>query len=694
VSSAWLAPAGYADFAIRESDEGGRKSVPVLPDSAPCARCLAEIRDPADRRFGYPFANCTDCGPRFTIVVDLPYDRPNTTMCGFALCPDCRREYDDPADRRFHAQPVACPACGPRVALRAASGETLAEDGPALVAAAAALARGSIVALKGLGGYQLLVDATDAAAVARLRERKHRFEKPFALLVRDLEAARALCEVPPEAAAALTSAETPILLLRRLPGAAVCDGVAPRNSFLGVMLPATPLHHLLVERAPYPLVCTSGNLSDEPICIGEAEAFRRLGAIADLFLTHDRPIARHVDDSVGWIVGRELRLLRRARGFAPAPIRIGRPIPPILAVGAHQKSTVALGLDERVFVSQHVGDLETAEAIAAFERVVADFLRLYEAVPVAIAHDLHPDYVSTRWARDAAAGGAGLRSLEGVPLVPVQHHHAHLAACLAENGDPGPALGVAWDGTGYGTDGTIWGGEFLLGDASGFRRVASLRPFALPGGEAAVREPRRTGVVLLSQVLAEGAASARDVPCVAAFREAEFAAIASMLRAGVRCPVTTSAGRLFDGAAAILGIRQVTSFEGQAAMELEHALDVGETGAYPVVLDEGDLPTLDWRPTLAALLDDARRGAPVGVASARFHNALVDGIVLVARHVGAPRVALAGGCFQNRALTERASERLAGAGFDVLLHRQVPPNDGSISLGQAAVAASALSRVS
>ncbi len=685
VAESWLDPVGFHRFEIRVSEASARPTVPVLPDAAPCPDCLAEVLGEGDRRAGYPFTNCTHCGPRFSIVRALPYDRPNTTLAGFAMCPSCRAEYEDPGDRRFHAQPTACPACGPKTALWSPAGETLAEDAEAIAGAASALRRAGIVALKGLGGFQLLVDARDDAAVTRLRERKHRFEKPFALLVRDLDAARAIVEVPQEAAAALVSVETPIVLLRRRDGAGVAPAVAPRNPYLGVMLPATPLHHLLLREIDFPVVCTSGNLSDEPICIDEGEALRRLGGIADLFLVHDRPIARHVDDSVAWVSGGTTRLLRRARGFAPAPVRLRSAVPPVLAVGAHQKNTVALSVGDRVFVSQHVGDLETSEAVEAFERVVADFLELYETRPVAIAHDLHPDYVSTRWAREAAAAGA----LAGVPTLAVQHHHAHLAACLAETGVDGPALGVTWDGTGYGDDGTVWGGEFLLGDATGCRRVAHLRPFLLPGGEAAVREPRRTALSLLFETLGESAADRDDLAPLRAFTPADARLLVSMLELGVRSPETTSAGRLFDGIAAILGIRQTASFEGQAAMELEFAAG-GADGAYPMPVEDGDPCVLDWRPTVEAVLGDLRRGEGRAAVAARFHGALVAAIVEVARRAGCGRVALAGGCFQNRTLTEAAASRLRREGFEVVLHRQVPPNDGSISLGQAAVAAARL----
>jgi hydrogenase maturation protein HypF len=688
LESEWLAPAGYRGFEIRHSDEQGARTVLVLPDIATCPDCLAEVRDPGDRRYGYPFTNCTNCGPRFTIIQDLPYDRPNTTMRRFVMCPECQAEYENPLDRRFHAQPNACPVCGPALALRSPAGRTLAEGEAALRAAAEALRAGQTLAVKGLGGFHLVVDARNAEAIARLRERKPRRDKPFALMVRDLAQARELCEVPPQAEALLTSAEAPIVLLRRRPEAGVAESVAPGNPTLGVMLPYTPLHHLLLGELGFPVVATSGNLSDEPICTDEEEALTRLGGMADLFLVHDRPITRHADDSVAWVVEDEPRLLRRARGYAPLPVPAPRPLPVILGVGGHQKNTVALSVERQVFISQHIGDLETLEATGAFERVIADFLRLYGARPAAVAHDLHPDYASTRWAVEWAEQA-------GVSLFPVQHHHAHLAACLAEHGPAGRALGVTWDGTGYGTDGSVWGGEFLLGDAADFTRAAHLRSFRLPGGEAAVVEPRRAALALLWELYGEAALEREELAPVRAFRPAERRLLAHMLARGVNAPVTTSAGRLFDAIAALAGLHQQISFEGQAAMALEFAVDAGVEDAYPfpaVAGDEGPAGALilDWGPLVEAVLADLRAGAVAGTIAARFHNALVEAILAVARRVGEPRVALTGGCFQNRVLTERAARRLRGAGFEVLLHRQVPPNDGGVSLGQVTVAAARL----
>lgn len=756
ITHAWLDPAGFIHFEIRHSDDAGERRVIILPDLATCRECCAELFDPTNRRCRYPFINCTNCGPRFTIVEALPYDRPNTTMRAFPLCPDCHAEYTDPSDRRFHAQPNACPVCGPQMAFyqRMKNGEWKMENGgrpnlqspssiprwpaaygdwalvcvedEALRVTAAALRRGEIVAVKGMGGFHLMVDARNDAAVQRLRTRKVRPDKPLAVMARDLAQAQALCGISSPAAELLTSAAAPIVLLPRRSDADIAENVAPGNPDLGVMLASTPLHHLLLAELNFPVVATSGNLSDEPICTDEWEAFDRLGAIADSFLIHDRPIARHVDDSVLWIVEGAPQFLRRARGYAPLPVLTPTPLPTILGVGAHLKNTVALSVDRQVFLSQHIGDLETAPALAAFEHVIADFLRLYEANPVAIAHDLHPEYLSTKWAaekgrlRDWAIERLGDRGKEeatdrkrlhgddassSLPisqapkLISVQHHHAHLAACLADNGADGPALGLIWDGTGYGLDGTIWGGECLLGNAAGFTRVAHLRPFRLPGGEAAVRQPRRVALALLWEMYGDAVFEWEWLAPVHGFARHERTLLATMLAKGVNAPLTTSMGRLFDGVAALIGLQQNVTFEGQAAMALEHIVATSESTAYtmhfgaPPRLETAPCSSpllIDWAPLLDSVLDDLRRHAEAALIAARFHNALVDLGVAVAQHVGHPQVALSGGCFQNRRLTETLAGQLRSAGFEVLLHRQVPPNDGGVSLGQVMVAAEAI----
>ena len=690
VESTRLDPTGARGFRIVASTRRSPPTAQVLPDLATCCSCLAELLDRHDRRARYAFTNCTHCGPRFSIVRSLPYDRPRTTMSEFTMCDDCRCEYETPLDRRFHAQPNACPDCGPQLALWDGQGAVLAERDAALLRAASEIRGGRIVAVKGLGGFHLMAAAHDGEAIARLRERKPRREKPLALMVRDVEQARALCELDEVDERVLRSPETPIVLLRRRRNDCVDDGVAPGNPYLGLMLPCTPLHHLLVREAGSPLVATSGNLADEPISTDEHEALSRLGHVADLFLVHDRPIARHVDDSIVWVLNGEPRVLRRARGFAPRPLLLQRRRPSILAVGAQLKNAVALSVDRQLFVSQHIGDMETAQAIEAFERVVADLVGLYAAKPAAIACDEHPDYFVSRWARRAVQGVAAEERFRGLPLIRVQHHHAHLAACLLEHEHVGEALGVCWDGSGYGSDATVWGGEFLLGSAAGFRRVATLRPFRLPGGETAVREPRRSALGLLHQL--DGAAIAPPQPPapLREFSDGERAVLTRMLDRGINAVSTTSCGRLFDGVAALLDLCQRASFEGQAAMRLEHVCDTAEGGTYPLPLAAAEPRQLDWRALLEALLGDLRRGEPAGIVSARFHNALVAAIVRVAREVGCATVALSGGCFQNRLLVERAGAALTESGFTVLTHRRVPPNDGGISAGQIAVAAARL----
>jgi hydrogenase maturation protein HypF len=700
VMEEWLEPTGLRGLEILASDGEGERSAAVLPDLATCPACMADIGIGADanagldRRHGYAFTNCTDCGPRFSIVRALPYDRPNTTMAGFELCPSCREEYEDPLDRRFHAQPTACPECGPRLTVVAGpgapvaaesapdhAGGSVAGDRDALLRAAASIVAGEVVAVKGLGGFHLVVDAASDHAIAALRQRKYRPTKPLAVMVRDLAMARRVCHVPDEAAAVLASPEAPIVLLPRRPDAPVADAVAPGNPYLGLMLPYTPLHHLLLAEVGRPIVATSGNLSDEPICIDDDEAAARLGHVADRFLLHDRPIERPVDDSVvQWLAGAP-RLVRRSRGYAPLPVTLSEPVAPILAVGGQLKNTIALARGTDVFLSQHIGDLETPQAGEAFERVIADFLRLYEVDPVRVAHDLHPDYASSMWVREHAGE---------VPTVAVQHHHAHLASCLADNDVAGPALGVIWDGTGLGPDGTIWGGEFLAGDASGYRRVAHLRPFRLPGGDAAVKEPRRVALALAYEAWGpEGLERVRGRAVGADWTAAEVAVLERMIATGFRAPWTTSAGRLFDGVAALLGLQLQAGFEGEAAMAVEYAVDPRERGAYafPVHSGVGAPLVVDWAPALGTLLEDAARGVSAGIVAARFHNGLAAAIADVASRADLERVALSGGCFQNVVLTERTVGALEERGLEPLLHRRVPANDGGLSLGQVAIAA-------
>ena len=685
LESSFLPPLGLGAFEIRPSDGAGERTALILPDIATCADCLREIFDSADRRYLYPFTNCTNCGPRFSIIQSLPYDRPNTTMVRFAMCEACTAEYENPGDRRFHAQPNACPACGPHLEFWDRTGAPISAHGRAVGDAVAAVRAGHTVAVKGLGGFHLIADARNAEAVSRLRSRKRREEKPLAIMAPCIELVKTFCEVSSLEERLLLSPESPIVLLRRrrrsgADSTAVAPSVAPGNPDLGVMLPYTPLHHILLKELAIPVVATSGNLSDEPICTDEREAVSRLGALTDAFLVHDRPIARHVDDSVARVLlGRE-QVLRRARGYAPLPVRVDRPLPPLLAVGGHLKNTVAVSKGTDVFVSQHIGDLETAQAFDAFRRACEDLARLYELRPRAVACDRHPDYLSTRHA-----------TATGLPVVPVQHHYAHALACMAENELGAPVLGVSWDGTGYGLDGTVWGGEFLrIGDA-GFDRVAYLRPFPLPGGEQAIKEPRRTAVGLLYELLGDDVVARDDLAPVRSFSPRERALLARSLARRINAPVTSSAGRLFDAVAALLGLRLTTHFEGQAAMELEWALhDAASDESYPFRFETKDgSMVLDWGPLIRSLLTDLDTAIPAAVVSVRFHNALAEMIVAVAERVGDENVALTGGCFQNRYLTERAVRRLSEAGFSPHWHQRVPPNDGGIALGQILAAARA-----
>ncbi len=701
LEASWLDTVGFKDFEIRPSEAGGSKTALVLPDIATCPDCRREIFDPADRRYRYPFANCTNCGPRFSIIESLPYDRANTSMKSFTMCPQCQAEYNDPANRRFHAQPNACPVCGPhlelwpggRVCENAESPRSHERGYDALLTAAQAIREGKIVAVKGLGGFHLMADARNDKAVRLLRKRKQREEKPFALMFPSLASVKAGCEVSPLEERLLSSPESPIVLLNRLksairnPQSTISSLVAPGNPCLGAMLPYTPLHHLLLAELGFPVIATSGNLSDEPICTDEREALERLGRIADVFLVHNRPIVRHVDDSIVRVMlDREL-MLRRARGYAPLPITLNpRPSTldsrPILAVGAHLKNAIALSIGPQVFISQHIGDLETEQANHAFRRVIADFEKLYEARPQIVAADLHPDYLSTKFARELTDGAQG--TARPAKYVGVQHHIAHVLSCMAENELSPPALGVSWDGTGYGTDGTIWGGEFFIVTDKSVERVAHLRPFRLPGGDQAVKEPRRVALGLLCEIFGDAVFERKDLASAAAFSKTELTALKTLLAKKMNSPVTSSMGRLFDAVASLVNLRQQIRFEGQAAMELEFALDgVNTDEAYSSSLVTRHSPlVLDWSPMIEAILSDVKGGATIGEISAKFHNALAEAIIAVAKHCGQNRVVLSGGCFQNRYLTERAVRRLQAEGFRPCWHQRLPPNDGGIALGQ------------
>ncbi len=759
-----LPPSG-ADFTILASPGAdGAATTSATPDLALCDDCRRELLDPSNRRHGYPFINCTNCGPRYSILLELPYDRPHTTMQSFAMCPECAREYHDPTDRRYHAQPNACPVCGPHLdlldsdghRLTSAGGEgftpasgtglqtrelhapsvpasstsasacrsllagdpcsesrasTLLQQTPepqmaggkpapppndfsalnsaALAVAAASLLAGRIVAVKGIGGFHLMVDATNDAAVRELRRRKHREEKPLAVMYPALSHLHRDAFVSPAEEALLLGPSAPIVLLRRRPEAGLAPSLAPGNPWIGALLPYSPLHHLLLARVARPLVATSANLSEEPLCTDNAEALERLSGIADLFLMHDRPIARPVDDSVLRPArSGPLIVLRRARGFSPSSFPLpaaARGGAPLLCVGGHMKNTVALATDSAVVLSPHIGDLATVASQQAFQRHVEWLISLQRTHPSRIVCDAHPDYDSTRYARAS-----------GLPVTTVQHHLAHLFACLLEHPDGGPdqVLGVSWDGTGYGSDGTIWGGEFIHIDRQAriARRVASLRPFRLPGGDAAIRDPRRSALALLYELH-----NGEQGPLCRAATElglapAEAEILLTLLASGTRAPVTTSTGRLFDGVAALLGLAQRNHFEGQAAMQLEFAADraAAETAALPFSITSvhhanRGLLELDWRPALGSLLE-LRTTHTAETLAARFHHGLCDAITSVSQSIGVATIALSGGCFQNRLLLEGAREHLAAARFAVLTHRDLPPNDGNLAAGQALAA--------
>ena len=688
-------------FRIHASAATAGDFVPVSPDVAVCDDCLAELRDPADRRYRYPFINCTNCGPRYTIIRDIPYDRPQTTMSAFTMCPACQAEYDDPANRRFHAQPNACPDCGPHVWLVRSPQAEISLPGldddlrgdAAIRAAQRLLAGGGIVAVKGLGGFHLACDAANDTAVAALRRRKQRGDKPFAVMAYDLAAVAAFAEVAPAEARLLLDRSRPILLLAQRSPFPLSAGLVPGSRTVGAMLPYTPLHHLLLD-APGPtvLVMTSGNLAEEPIITDNDDALTRLAPLADAFLLHNRDIHIPCDDSVVRRLGDVTLPIRRSRGLAPQPIRLPFAVTPVLAVGGELKNTLCLTNDRYAFLSQHIGDLENLETLAAFERIRDHLQRLFRCHPQAVACDLHPGYLGTRWAQEYAAATS-------LPLIAVQHHHAHLASLMAEHG-LGPddqAIGVIFDGTGYGPDGTIWGGELLVGGYTNFSRLGRLHPFPLPGGDAAIKRPYRVALALLA---AHGLPWRDDLPPVAACPPAERRVLAQQLDRAVNTVPTSSAGRLFDAVASLAGVRQTVAYEAQAALELEaltaplteptYRLPVNPLNSYGSTL-QSELQ-FEWRTDalLAAVVDDVTRGVAPGVIAARFHHGLADAILAACQAAAATTdlrtVALSGGVFQNTTLLQLALARLHEAGFAPLVHRQVPPNDGGLALGQALVA--------
>jgi hydrogenase maturation protein HypF len=682
VQSRRQAAQGLDAFRILTSQAQEEAFQPVSPDVSVCDDCLRELYDPQDRRYRYPFINCTQCGPRYTIIRDVPYDRPLTTMASFEMCSACAAEYHDPADRRFHAQPIACPACGPQLRLEV-DGVELARGEEALQAARRMLREGKILAIKGLGGYHLACDATNSAAVRRLRQRKGRPDKPLAVMMPDLDSVSQHCRLQESAEHLLTSRERPIVLLDRLAGSSVAPEVAPGQSSLGVMLPYTPLHVLLLEKEPdFPpaLVMTSGNLSQEPIIYQEDLARQRLGPLVEAILSHDRPIHARCDDSVARAARGRIYPLRRARGYAPAPLSLPQGLSGAwLGTGAELKNTFCLTRQGLAFLSPHIGDLSDYETLRAYEAAIAHYEALFRLEPQGIACDLHPDYLATTYARQRA-------ERQGLPLVAVQHHHAHIAALMADQGlsPDSQVLGVAFDGTGYGEDGTIWGGEFLLAAYASYTREAHLKPVPMPGGDLAIRQPWR---MALAWLWACGLPWQEDLPPVAQAGARERHLVAQQIERGINAPLTSSMGRLFDAVAALIGVRQRVTYEAQAAMELEALADADERGAYPFDFAGG---IVDPGPALAAALEDLRGGVDRGTISARFHHSVARMVVRVCQALrdarGIERVALSGGVWQNMLLLRQTVKALEQAGFRVLLHQRVPANDGGLALGQVAVA--------
>jgi len=707
ITQEWCEPVDYQTFEIHEStDNTAIKTAVILPDLATCDDCLRDIFDEQNWRYRYPFTNCTNCGTRYSIIKAVPYDRHNTTMHKFQMCDACQAEYDQPLDRRFHAQPNACPKCGPHLELWDRDSQVLAIGDQALLATVQAIRDGKILAIKGLGGFQLVVDANNAEAIAKLRERKHRPHKPLALMYPDLASIHQDCQVSALEAQLLQSIEAPIVLLQKLN-----KGLKPLvsdNDYIGVMLPYTPLHHLLMADLRSPIVVTSGNLSDEPICIDNQEAIACLGNIADLFLVHNRDIAQPVDDSVVRVIGDRPVILRRARGYAPSPITAdslefrsppaplkkggeliqvplfkgdaeGRGIKPllvadrrILALGGHLKNTIALSINNSIILSQHIGDLETTKAFEHFQRIIQRLSETYEFQPEAIACDAHPDYLSSQYARQLS------QSLQ-IPLITVQHHYAHTLACMVENQIVAPVLGIAWDGTGYGTDSTIWGGEFLKITDSGFARVAHLRQFPLLGGDKAAKEPRRVALGILWEIFGDRLWDLQ-LPTLQSFTNAELRILKTLLTKPHHLSQTSSIGRLFDAVASLLNIDQITSFEGQAAIALEQICDATIDDFYGMdVKNDGEI---DWTNLMQSILEDSQNQTVIATIATKFHNSLVSVMVAIAKQIGIEKIVLTGGCFQNRYLTERAIEKLTQAGFQVYCHQNIPPNDGGTAAGQ------------
>jgi hydrogenase maturation protein HypF len=679
-----LAPMGYTDFSISQSREASQRHTLISPDVSVCNDCKNELFDPADRRYGYPFINCTNCGPRYTIIDDIPYDRLKTSMRHFHMCRDCQAEYDDPFNRRFHAQPNACPVCGPQVVLHDREKKRI-ETKNAIATTISLLKSGHVVAVKGLGGFHLVVDAENEAAVETLRQRKHREEKPLAVMSGDIKSIQQFALVGQENEALLQSRQRPIVLLEKKNDYALARGVSPKNCTVGVMLPYTPLHYLLVKDHFTALVMTSGNLSEEPIAIDNTDAFDRLRDIADYFLVHDRDIYLRSDDSVVRIVEGKQRFFRRSRGYVPVPVFLKRRLKPILACGAELKNTVCLTREDHAFLSQHIGDLENLATYEFFEMTVAHLKRILSIEPEIIAHDMHPNYLSTRYAMEQ----------DQMVRIDVQHHHAHIVSCMAENHVEQPVIGLSFDGSGYGSDGSIWGGEVLIARPDRFERAAHLAYIPMPGGAAAIKEPWRMAVSYLYGAYGKDLFN-RRLSFLEKLNESKLNIIVEMIEKDVNSPRTSSLGRFFDGIAAMVGIRSHVAFEGQAAMELEMATEVSTGDLYEYAWSSEDTIRIDPRPIITGVVMDIEKGVTPSVISGKFHATLMamftDLCGVIRKASGISHVALSGGCFQNAILLSGLTRSLRDKGFHVLTHERVPTNDGGIALGQAVIADAIFSR--
>ncbi len=676
----FLEPIGYEDFKIVNSRKETEINAFILPDISTCPDCLKEMFDPKDRRYLYPFINCTNCGPRYSIIEELPYDRCNTTMKHFKMCKICEEEYNNPLDRRYHAQPIACPECGPHIELWDKHGNLVTKYYEAIIETASKVMEGNIVAIKGIGGFQLIADACDDDVVKNLRKRKHRIEKPFALMFPDLITLKEVCLVNPAEERLLLSNESPIVLLKRKPTekSQPSNLVAPDNPYLGVMLPYSPLHHLLMKELKIPIIATSGNISEEPMCVDEYEALERLGNIADYFLVHNRPIARYVDDSIARVIQGKVMIVRRARGYAPFPLEIkNQPedikTKTVFAVGGYLKNTVAIKKGDNVFISQHIGDLSNEKSILAFQKTLEDFQQIYKSNSSFFVADAHPDYYSTQYAKSKSKH-----------ILTIQHHVAHAASCREENQVTGNALAVVWDGTGYGTDGTVWGGEFFICNEHSCIRIGHFRKFPLPGGEQAIREPRRSAFGMLWEIYGNSFSEV-NIPFIKFFNKDEIKLIYKMLEQKINCPFTSSVGRIFDSVASILNLRQKINFEGQAAMMLEFISDSNTEDFYNFDIIKNEIFVIDWEPILESVVNDLNNGSPKSIIAAKFHNTLVEIILTISKLFAEERkVLLSGGCFQNSYLLEKTIKKLEKHNFKVFWHQKIPTNDGGISYGQIA----------